>query len=337
MNITYLFGAGASKNALPIVEELPGRIQKIIEILESSDFKLSEHETFSGPGFSQTKENAQNSFFTELRWLIEMAENHASIDTFAKKLFIKRNFTELRKLKIILSAYFVLEQAKNPTDGRYDSFFASILQKNKLDFPKNVKILSWNYDYQLEKAYSDYSDEFDLITNQNMLRVISKNTLDSEIIDDFSIYKINGTTNIYSEEGRIQNPYLSNVKSTLTLEYFSDVLLRYLMLKNNTTIFPSLSFAWEKQEHSSSTITEKCIKGSCQTNILIVIGYSFPYFNREIDREIINHMKNLEKVYFQSPDAESLKERFLAIRHDIKEQNLIIRKDTKMFLIPNEL
>jgi len=70
---------------------------------------------------------------------------------------------------------------------------------------------------------------------------------------------------------------------------------------------------------------------------LIVIGYSFPYFNREIDREIIANMNNLKKVYFQSLDAENLKERFLSIRDDLKDNQLLVRKDCGQFLLPNEL
>lgn len=336
-NITYLFGAGASRNALPAMEGLPDRIIELIKLLESSEFRLPEQHSLAGPGFSITKENAQNEFLSELKWLHERAKSHASIDTYAKKLFVKHQGDDLRKLKIILSAFFVLEQARNPTDKRYDSFFAAILQQHKLDFPSNLKILSWNYDYQIEKAYSEYSDANELMYNQNMLRVISKNTLDRDIKDEFSIYKINGTTNIYSEQGRIQSPLISNIKSHLDPEYFTDLLLSYFVLKNNPKIFPSLSFAWEKGEHDATTIVNKCINGTNKTDILVVIGYSFPYFNREIDREIINSMKNLNKVYFQSPDAEALKERFLSIRDNIKNENLITRKDTEWFLIPNEL
>jgi len=70
---------------------------------------------------------------------------------------------------------------------------------------------------------------------------------------------------------------------------------------------------------------------------LIVIGYSFPFFNREIDRKIIGNMEELEKVYFQAPDAETIKERFQAIRDDIDEKLLVTKKDIGQFLIPNEL
>ena len=33
--ITYLFGAGASRHALPIVDEIPDRLKKLIDLLET--------------------------------------------------------------------------------------------------------------------------------------------------------------------------------------------------------------------------------------------------------------------------------------------------------------
>ena len=48
-------------------------------------------------------------------------------------------------------------------------------------------------------------------------------------------------------------------------------------------------------------------------------------------------MDKLKKVYFQAPDADSLKERFLSIREDIPANMLVSRFDTKQFLLPNEL
>lgn len=39
------------------------------------------------------------------------------------------------------------------------------------------------------------------------------------------------------------------------------------------------------------------------TTILVVIGYSFPFFNREVDKQIFNELNNrvLKKIYFQDP------------------------------------
>ena len=97
----------------------------------------------------------------------------------------------------------------------------------------------------------------------------------------------------------------------------------------------SISFAWE-EENERSGIIQKARQDVSETNILVVIGYSFPFFNRIIDRDIIRGMNKLEKVYFQAPDANDIKERFLAIRDDIAPDKLLTRFDVKQFVFPNE-
>ena len=107
--ITYLFGAGASKNALPIVNEIPVRIGKLIEFLELPEHMLSENESYDNlgiPGLSSKREH-QLEMIDSLKWMLEESSSHASIDTFAKKLFITRKFDELDKLKIAMSIFLL--------------------------------------------------------------------------------------------------------------------------------------------------------------------------------------------------------------------------------------
>ncbi|MFO7891371.1 MAG: hypothetical protein R6V04_13650 [bacterium] len=44
--IVYIFGAGASKQALPIINEIPNRLSILIKKLELKDFELSDNEKF---------------------------------------------------------------------------------------------------------------------------------------------------------------------------------------------------------------------------------------------------------------------------------------------------
>jgi len=73
------------------------------------------------------------------------------------------------------------------------------------------------------------------------------------------------------------------------------------------------------------------------TMILVVIGYSFPFFNRDVDRLIIGEMKNLLKVYIQDPYAADVKETFQAINDRIDPNMIIPLDNTKQFLLPPEL
>jgi hypothetical protein len=94
-----------------------------------------------------------------------------------------------------------------------------------------------------------------------------------------------------------------------------------------------LLFAWEDFDDNFFKKIQECVSDA-QT--LVVIGYSFPYVNREIDRRIIrDYMKNLKKVYFQSTEPDEIMQRFSSVRSDNVDRISI--KDIKQFYIPSEL
>jgi hypothetical protein len=99
----------------------------------------------------------------------------------------------------------------------------------------------------------------------------------------------------------------------------------------------TLSFAWESDIYGDDDIVKISIDTTQNTDILVVIGYSFSFFNCEVDRKIIGSMANLKKVYFQFPNAEIFKERFEAIRDDLTGVALVTKKDIGQFFLPNEL
>lgn len=334
--ITYLFGAGASRNALPIVNEMCGRMKKLIELLESEELELENNATYSHLSISNLKTDReyQLEMIESLKWMMVSSENHASVDTFAKKLSIKQQYENLKKLKIAMSIYFIFEQALNKIDFRYDSFYASLLNTYS-EFPKNVSIISWNYDYQFELAYSEYSDVKEIRTNQLRLRVNSKYGEGSRS-DGFSIYKLNGTTSLNSDGGWNQYPYIESLKVPVDIDFVNQITKQYVLGTYFKKISSSLSFAWEG-ENPETGIVEKTISNTKDTDVLVIIGYSFPFFNRDVDRRIIGSMTNLKKVYLQAPDAEIIEERFHAIRDDLKGIELIKKFDVGQFLLPNEL
>lgn len=335
MNITYLFGAGASRNALPIVNEMPTRIGEFIKKIADPVFELSDKEFFFNSEPSSIKKTIQMEFIDGLKWLEDECCNHASIDTFAKKLFLKKKNEELQKLKATLSAYLTFEQILNCTaEKRYDTFFASILNTGVYELPQNVKVLSWNYDYQFEKAYSEYTDDKRMSHNQAALNVVSKYTPTTHI-DKFGIYKINGTTGLYNSSYQQEYHIVDTILNEFTKKTIDSVLKNYYYSFFNN-IHSTISFAWEDKREENS-IVKQSIEATKNTEVLIVIGYSFPFFNREVDRKIIKSMTKLKKVYFQAPDADNIKERFLSVRDDIQYKELISRVNIDQFLLPDEL
>lgn len=335
--ITYLLGAGASFNALPIVSDIPLSLINIKHTLANSKLDLSPTEKFNVESV-YTKKQIKDFFLQDLQWLIEESMNHASIDTYAKKLYLKKQFTELHRLKVAFSAYLTLAQSIQPADNRYDSFYASILSDSCYTLPQNVRVLSWNYDLQLEKAYSEYSDDKSVSQNQKHLNIYSKYNNIISNTNKFSVFKLNGSCTIIGKNAQ-HHGYSNAFSNKITLQFLEEVLRNYCLLRfENSEYKVGLSFAWESYSSSSSdSIINLSKDATSDTSILIVIGYSFPYFNREVDRDIINNMKNLSKVYFQSPDAKNISERFLSIVPESKNIQLILRENVNQFLLPNEL
>ena len=73
--------------------------------------------------------------------------------------------------------------------------------------------------------------------------------------------------------------------------------------------------------------------------VIIIIGYTYPFFNREIDRWIVQEMPNLKKIYIQDPNAENIQTNLLSVIQEkeklIENSKLITTTDS--FFIPPEL
>ena len=350
-NVTYLIGAGASANALPIVNQLPHKLDEFIGWLKG-DFRyaLSEQDFYEDIEFStpKTKFEIQQEFFDGLEWLLGECRNHSSIDTFAKKLWLGKKYEALAKLKCLFSIYFICEQNQRSADLRYDSFFASILDALYY-LPNHINILSWNYDYQFEKAFSGFTDRTNIYDIRSQLQVDYKGFLNNWPPKErlFSILKLNGSTLPYS----FQNKYEAlNLMEPFSVSFLDKIIYTYASLlafieKGNNLEdavykYP-LSFAWEERNIKDSwgnpiQVTDAAKISVRDTEVLIVIGYSFPFFNRDIDRKIIRSMSKLEKVYFQAPNADEIKETFSSVS-DLSSDKLFSIKNTNQFYLPSEL
>ena len=88
---------------------------------------------------------------------------------------------------------------------------------------------------------------------------------------------------------------------------FYDEIEGYFSFKTTLNRETLLSFAWEDEAISSKKIFHEqrlpvAREIASQTQILVIIGYSFPFFNRDIDKVIMNTMMpSLQKIYVQDP------------------------------------
>ena len=162
----YILGAGASCEAVPLVKDFPNSLDEFADELEGvkehpgagsygtagAGLSLFDHVPVD-PTEKLIAGEGRQAFVEALKWLANEAGHHASVDTLAKKFYLKGDDSSLRKLKAVLSAFLIVRQARKPVEKRYDSFFASVLYRDKatreLQIPSNIRILTWNYDTQL--------------------------------------------------------------------------------------------------------------------------------------------------------------------------------------------
>jgi hypothetical protein len=332
--ITYLFGAGASAQTMPTIKELPNRIKTVREYIEKN-YNYSTDEILNVGNLTLNRNEAKNYLLEGLDKLHSYSHNHSTIDTYAKKLHIATNESKVNELCFFLALYFNIEQKIAKVDSRYDTFFVSVLDSDTYNFPVNLKFLTWNYDLQMELAHNNISgaNRFDFSYD------LFNTKPDKYTKNKFTSVKINGSCTI---RGRFDRgfPVVANLGVSEIVREDLDYALSYgyydVKLENRIHgTSTNIDFAWYKD----SDLLAKISDTYSETKILVVIGYSFPFFNRNVDRQIIRAMVNLKKIYIQDMHPENIKSRFLSILPDWQENDIeiIAVNDITEFFLPPEL
>jgi hypothetical protein len=332
----YLLGAGASCKVLPVSENFPEKMEEFLSFY--NEFRAEhDRQNPSDPNISANFLKYESDFKDSMNWLMTEAKNHTSIDTFAKMLHLTNDYNGLARLKATLATYLVMAQAKYGTDLRYDGFLATILHPGPPMgiglplIPDNIRIVTWNYDIQLEKGFYQYL--------QNKEEKARKFTIYHNITKNRHIKRINGLAWVPTLNYPKSHEYAEAALRPFSIDTVFIALERYFNFKANTAAFHlDIQFAWELMsdlELFKGTVAP-AIK---DTTILIDIGYSFPFFNREIDRILLNCMSNLKKIYIQvkKPDHDAIKERLQSIAGNLSKVEFKDIYDEKRFHIPYEL
>ena len=321
---------------LPLVVEIPGRLAYIIEKIKECPCAVNIRNLALPLGFIDGGvkfDTAKEMLIKDLEWLRAASENHATIDTFAKKLYLKGQLREFAKVENLLSIFFIIEQIINKKDGRYDTFLASVLDLN-LNIDDRITILTWNYDSQFELAYKEYGEEKAADRIRKKLGIADLKDTSYETRNQ--IFKLNGTANFMQRIDLNQYQELDD-------ELLLTLLDAYIQGVNVSTSNSRISFAWDNKQYISKNFEEALQKAIQDAEVLVVIGYTFPFFNREIDRKIFNYMTNLKKIYIQDPNAEQIissLDSLYSIQHTaITHVNDKVKpiKSTSQFYLPPEL
>ena len=353
--IIYYIGAGASygrkearevleegtenerlivHEGLPVVNEITRSLLTFKKAIEGASIDNEHYYVFKNNSPRRIKganiNQARIDLIRDIEMLYKASSEHATIDTFAKKLFLTRRHEDFRRLKDVLSAFFVWAQLEGKPDQRYDTFLASILQVNNLYFPRDISVISWNYDSQFEIAYRYYSP--------NGTLPIYEKKVDGEFPDfkDFGrIFKVNGSATFGDFNA------VSTIAKDIDVEPIVQLIEYYGNLYPDTSelgfqFCSHLSFAWEASDKSNQLI-EAIKQTTLDTETIVVIGYSFPYFNREIDRDLFAGMPNLKTIYIQDPNPDAVEPSLKAVLSESSKVKIVHQKDCTQFYLPREL
>ena len=338
----YYIGAGASFGkrdengaiieGVPVVAEIPMEFAAFRKFIADAEIPTGyiQFQDFYQTTPEDVKREKQ-MMLTDIDDLQKGIQEHATIDTYARKLYLTRRFNEFKKLKDVLCSFFVWTQLEHKVDSRYDTFLANVLEESTLSLPKDISIISWNYDSQIETAYKAYR------YNQG-LPIYEKNIQGGwpSMPKGGRIFKINGSATFYD---------MSVVERIKETENETAAALQLILFYNTSRADTSsmgfllrthLSFAWEAAAHHDN-LMNSLAETTVDTEQMVVIGYSFPFFNREIDRAILKAMPNLQKVYIQDINPSAVVQTINAALATDKKINIVPISNCNQFYLPSEL
>lgn len=338
----YYLGAGASYGkrdkdsgsileGIPVVAEVPMEFDAFRNYIANAEIPEGNVNFWN---IYQTghddAERARQFMLNDIDSLLEGIKEHATIDTYARKLYLTRRKPDFNKLKRLLCAFFMWEQLEHKPDGRYDSFLANILELQTLELPKDISIISWNYDSQVEMAFEAYR-------RNPGLHIYEKNIKGKwpELVDSGRIFKVNGSATFADLQ------MISAIKQDSNAPAAVQLIQIYANFTSDTSALgfqfdTHLSFAWEASPNSDN-MRSSIASTTLDTEQVVVIGYSFPFFNRETDREIFRGMVNLKKVYVQDINTTAIKQSIQAVLPKDKKIEVLPISSCEQFYLPEEL
>lgn len=309
--ITYILGAGASAGAMPVVDSFVERFKHFLNAFLT---------------YLQDEREGKEVYTVATKF-IEQVESHLSFDTFFKKIYHQGNPSWTIPYKKILLLYFLYEHfvqvnskqgpsalvtmgKKYNLDPRYDALIAGLLKASKETptFLVKTNFITWNYDLNLFSALKAF------LYPGHPISALIKDTCKGlnyfELAPECSLLHMNGL---------MFHPSLNEIKpaDTEQLKRMFTTFLADFFLSNGPMeqSVKHLRFAWESiEEAQDSGLTpfySKAKEMIERSKKIIIIGYSFPLYNRQIDLSFLRPEILANKALFiQDPYAEALKSAF---------------------------
>ncbi|MCY4378035.1 MAG: hypothetical protein OXC31_30105 [Spirochaetaceae bacterium] len=222
----YYIGAGASAKSLPVSNDMPWRLQELANKIETFTHR------------SDNLNGRVEEIVGELRWLAESARERATVDALAYNFHLRADSRQMDRLKKALAVFFLLEQAQRPVDPRYRDFLSYLGQldeRHNVAMPTDVRVISWNYDIQFEKAYAEFLRPDDYPKVATALQVVPGLGEGAYCSECFSLVKLNGTASMVLGSQGLAREY----KTYLTADFANT--LKYVGSHHDTGTKPYLT------------------------------------------------------------------------------------------------
>jgi hypothetical protein len=304
--LTYIFGAGASFNSMPLVENFPDRFDYFMGFV------------------GKVTDGAKKDFF--LKDCADFSRNvkvHLSFDTFFKKLFHQGEKEKIQDYKAIILIFFLFEHLMNLdeirnsqnalvkgkmaiVDPRYEALIAGLLKPimGQSELYINVNFITWNYDLNLLGSIKNFFSK-----NNHLNSFIQSNNSDENIFsigEQVTVIHLNG----FVTHKKI-NDLLEISDSDMTA-FLSDLIDNYTTSRGEISQYSKyINFSWESINITGElpSFVQRAQEAVKRSNNIVVIGYSFPLYNRLIDAKLLNRSTlNRKQLTVQDPNAAVLQE-----------------------------
>jgi hypothetical protein len=355
--ITYLLGAGASYYSCPIWKEQAKAMQTIgdkelYKTLTPQEKKVSFY-------FTDTEElNRLTSNKQIILWYISFfgkrGEKFNTIDTYARKLYLQKEFSLLNLLKMSVSVFFdlwenfyneqfaqnsPLKKGEHPNenvlyekiDSRYISLLSVFLENTSegIKLNNDISFITWNYDLQLEGAYKMFIEKDREISFEEVDRSFP---FIENLTNNNNVFHLNGHRGFYKTKDSIL--LLRDFENYN--DYWNRIDHLYDSVKRGAVTFINqIKYAWE---HESNPVWYKKVEEIFNdTEVLIIIGYSFPLFNRRIDLKLFSNLdcNKLKEIVYQDPKGNEELINSILKNPKYFKNSIKVLKNSEQFYIPN--
>lgn len=311
--LTYILGAGASYQSIPVVKTFVQRFG----VFQGNLWGAMQEGYFDFKNYSEIDQLGKE--------FANAITSHQSFDTFFKKLFHLGQKDKILQFKKILNLYFLWEHLIEPKveddknafqktasiDKRYDALVAALLKplEGKAELFCKVNFISWNYDMNLLASIKQYfypNDTYAALLD----KLQEKSRAEWVFNEKLTVVNMNGF--FYS--------HLFDERTTLQgLDWKEMISLAIQNWTDNEAVLQKdaerIRFAWEGMsvEPSKPLKHIELAKKKIQTSEkIVVIGYTFPLYNRLVDLSYFNRSGiSGTLVCAQDPNVDVIAERIM--------------------------